>query len=225
MNDTMFYGGGGFDDGVDDDYDAPGCESQGTNFGDFENYQSQCADEIRKVDKIEVKYATVSKKVDVKRLKRDLWSELEVSTGMKNENDTEVKEDDDIESSPNDPINDDSCSPMDDSNKEEKKDDTEPDVVSFRNTVDKIDASQSQNGVTLPFYFICLLHLANEKGLRLDSPNLQDIIITSDDGTIDAEAAAALIPTVKKTRRKKKKVQYEVESDVENDFLDDEAVQ
>jgi condensin complex subunit 2 len=36
--------------------------------------------------------------------------------------------------------------------------------------------------VTLPFYFICLLHLANEKGLRLESTSLEDFMIMVDNG-------------------------------------------
>lgn len=47
-----------------------------------------------------------------------------------------------------------------------------------------LSASQEkQTGVTLPFYFICMLHLANEKGLRLEGRrDLSDFSVVSDTG-------------------------------------------
>jgi len=235
LNDTMIFGGNDHDDGGDDYGDGPGFnlnQSEVGFGGDYENYQSQTADDVRKINKVEVKYATVSKKVDVKRLKRDLWSELELSTGMKeaeeDNNDIESMKDnhDDVNNSS---VNDDSTQDHDDANassiedgNKDVGDNNKPDIVSFKDTVDKIDASQSQNGITLPFYFICLLHLANEKGLRLDSPNLHDIIISADDGTLDPSLSDD--PTLKgrKTRKKKKNIKYEVESD-EDEILSEEG--
>lgn len=35
--------------------------------------------------------------------------------------------------------------------------------TSFQDLVCEISSGQRQKDVTLPFYFICLLHLANEK--------------------------------------------------------------
>lgn len=40
---------------------------------------------------------------------------------------------------------------------------------------------EEQMGVTVPFYFICVLHLANEKGLRLEGrEDLRDFSVSSD---------------------------------------------
>lgn len=40
---------------------------------------------------------------------------------------------------------------------------------------------EEQSGVTVPFYFICLLHLANEKGLKLEGrEDLLDFSVESD---------------------------------------------
>ena len=36
---------------------------------------------------------------------------------------------------------------------------------------------------TVSFYFICCLHLANEKGLKFDSTGLEDFMISMDDGS------------------------------------------
>lgn len=40
---------------------------------------------------------------------------------------------------------------------------------------------EEQSGVTVPFYFICLLHLANEKGLKLEGrDDLLDFSVARD---------------------------------------------
>ena len=109
--------------------------------------------DIRKIDKIHVGYATVAKKVDVKRLKNDLWTELESKIGEKKLG-VDATPDGQDESSP-------------------------PEKLSFRETVQEMEnQGQTQTDVTLPFYFICLLHLANEKGLELESQGLHDFIIS-----------------------------------------------
>ena len=46
-----------------------------------------------------------------------------------------------------------------------------------------MEMAQSQTDVTVSFYFICCLHLANEKGLKLDSTGLEDFMISLDDGS------------------------------------------
>ena len=50
----------------------------------------------------------------------------------------------------------------------------EPTVVSFQETVRILGQEQSQTDITLPFYFICILHLANEKGLRLEQVGVEN---------------------------------------------------
>lgn len=43
---------------------------------------------------------------------------------------------------------------------------------------------EEQAGVTVPFYFICVLHLANEKGLRLEGrPDMTDFSVARDDSS------------------------------------------
>ena len=37
--------------------------------------------------------------------------------------------------------------------------------------------------MTVSFYFICCLHLANEKGLKLESTGLDDFKVSLDDGS------------------------------------------
>ena len=137
------FGGGGDNDDDDDEFVVPLLEN------------------VRKVDKVRVGYATVAKKVDVKRLKRDLWSELEshfTTTTSDNHNDLSGSPDSSITaiaSKPNVPA-------------------VEPTVVSFQETVRILGQEQSQTDITLPFYFICILHLANEKGLRLEQVGVEN---------------------------------------------------
>lgn len=125
-------------------------------------------DEVRKVEKIDIAYATVAKKVDVRRLKQDLWAELEDKTNWS----TLPPEVETVNEEKQDAIYED-----------EGLAKVEPRFVSFKETVEKMEMAQSQHDVTVSFYFICCLHLANEKGLKLDSTGLEDFMISLDDGS------------------------------------------
>jgi len=164
---------GGSLGGGDDDDGAGFCFAGDDNDDDEESgFIVPELDDVRKVDKVRVAYATVSKKVDVKRLKRDLWIELEAKLASRNKNDEEEKKEDDVDES--------------DADAEEKvaddesADPTARPTMSFQDAVGDMESSKSQADVTLPFYFICILHLANEKGLRLESKGLEDFDIYAD---------------------------------------------
>ena len=119
-------------------------------------------DDIRKVDKVKVAHATVAKKVDVRRLKKDLWTEVESKIApvsqaiVDHTNITSTNRNEFVEGDP---------------------------VLSFHDTVQKLTGFQKQEDVSLPFYFICMLHLANEKQLRLENnvDGLNDFVIFRDD--------------------------------------------
>jgi condensin complex subunit 2 len=159
-------GDGGFNFAYDDD-DANEPESNDVD------YNTDNFDEVRKVEKIDINYAQVAKKVDVRRLKKDLWTELEEKTAwikpeeFPDKADEEKEEEDDEDDMYEDP--------------RPKK--GEPQYVSFKETCEKLDNTQGQHGVTVSFYFICCLHLANEKGLKFDSNGLDDFMISLDDGS------------------------------------------
>merc|ERR1719253_1577889 len=149
--------GGGFDFAYDEGGDETMAHDDGADYN-LDNFEK-----VRKVEKINVAYATVAKKVDVRRLKKDLWAELEEKTAAS----ATVTDDEDAaveETKPGDHQG-------------------EPPHASFKQTVEMMDQGQSQSDVTVSFYFICLLHLANEKGLKLDSAGLDDFIISLDDGS------------------------------------------
>jgi condensin complex subunit 2 len=164
--------GGGDDDGGDGFCFANNDDDDNANGDDFFVHQLH---DVRKVDKVHVGHATVAKKVDVKRLKRDLWLELEscfaVSADKKegDEEDSVADADADDKEVPDDP-----ASPLPDGEQ------SAPHCLSFNDAVRDLEAAKSQADISLPFYFICVLHLANEKGLRLDSKGLEDFHIYKD---------------------------------------------
>lgn len=149
-----------------DEDDHGGFElAYGDDDGDADDdmdYRTDHFDEVRKVQKIDINYATVAKKVDVRRLKRDLWAELEEKTAVipPEEFSDAANDRDDIYANP--PVT---------------------KAVSFKETVETMEKAQSQHDVTVSFYFICCLHLANEKGLKLDSTGLEDFMISMNDGS------------------------------------------
>jgi len=156
------YGGGDDDGGFG--YNFGGDESDRED----EDFTVPVLEGVRKVQKVQVGYATVAKKVDVKRLKRDLWEELERTFQTRNSSeDSDIEEiDEHGENMPATPKDDTAAAACDG-------------PLSFHATVNDMQMTQSQVDVTLPFYFICVLHLANEKGLALESKGLEDFLIHS----------------------------------------------
>ena len=156
-----------FDDGVDDSYDdGPGFEMESNedegNFVEMDDYIVKDLDDVRKVDKVRVKHATVAKKVDVRRLKKDLWKEVDSRTAPKQPIDVEQN---------------------DESNNESPNEDVNPqEEILFKEVVDELGQNETQEDVSLAFYFICILHLANEKCLKLENGEngLNDFVITRD---------------------------------------------
>jgi len=152
-DDGSFGGGGDDDDGPGFDFGGGGDDMHDDDDDDEFLVQHEL-EGVRKVDKVQVGYAVVAKKVDVKRLKRDLWAELEQTFAGKTKSD---EDDDSVDS--------------------ETKDEEAENGMSFQDAVHDLEQQKTQMDVTLPFYFICILHLANEKGLRLESQGLDDFTI------------------------------------------------
>lgn len=169
--DTDDASGIGFDFGGDDDFD------EGDELNEF---VVPAMDDVRKVDKIDIGYATVARKVDVKRLKRDLWTELEQTFSLRKHDDeeeeTNISSDSTISEVSDSNIDNDGNHDNDDQDVEKGNIVT---TLSFQDTVRDMQTNQSQSDVTLPFYFICILHLCNEKGLALESKGLDDFVIHS----------------------------------------------
>ncbi|KAH9260754.1 hypothetical protein BASA81_001221 [Batrachochytrium salamandrivorans] len=148
------------DDGYDD-YIGGGGEDDGDYGGDDGEDEHDYLDQsemrlvapAHHVERIRVAYATRAKKVDVKQLKVDLWDTI-------------------------DTLNPDVEKPQE----EEEKMEEEPAKVSLTGSIRMTQVQNPQPAeaevITVPFYFICMLHLANEKGLELhSSQDLDDIAI------------------------------------------------
>lgn len=159
-----------YDDGADYDDDGPGFELHHDD--DTDDFVVKELEGVRKVGKIQIGHASVAKKVDVKRLKKDLWIELESKTTPDL---AEILSTENHESSSSDDFNDTQLEKRDITVNTEK-------IVSFKDTVEKLGATEAQEDVSLAFYFICVLHLANEKGLKLENGEhgLQDFTISRD---------------------------------------------
>jgi condensin complex subunit 2 len=213
MNGDMLFNDESCDDGPgfqfnggedDDDSHAEGCVGN-------DDYAVKELAGIRKVAKVRVGFATVAKKVDVKRLKKDLWQELQSRIGVfdvDSSTDEEARTDQAADDAERQSLE----NAQDCSTKCEAA--SSGNELSFQRIVSHLDAQQSQVDVTLPFYFICVLHLANEKGLKLEAQggNLKDFIVRKDDGTI-IEAREIFSndsqPSRERTQRGTKSVNYE----------------
>ena len=139
----------------DDDDGGGGFEGNDCDGGfmDDDHFNTEL-DGVRKVERIEVGYATTSTKVDIKKLKNDLWAELQCHRSVNPENPEEL--DGTFEGDTGSP-------------------------VSFKGTQDKLNLMQKQADASTAYYFICVLHLANEKGLRLEGrEDLLDFTIAKD---------------------------------------------
>jgi len=171
-----------FDDGVDDSYDdGPAfnftADEDGGRVDDFTestNFIEKNIEGVRLIEKVSIGYATVAKRVDVRSLKKNLWAELEARIGDEEKN-AEVQEEDSVSTlltSFSVPVEREAATVSS----------PEQSQVSFQSIVNTMDSKQTQADATVPFYFICLLHLANEKGLYLDSSGmgLEDFLICKD---------------------------------------------
>ncbi|XP_032937361.1 condensin complex subunit 2 isoform X2 [Catharus ustulatus] len=108
--------------------------------------------EPQKIHKINIQYARTAKRMDMRRLKQNMW-ELLTEQGAAAE-------------------------------EEEPKEGTDPEVVGEKALSDltkdllhRLPPTMATN-LSVPLAFVCLLHLANEKNLRLESTkDLSDIVV------------------------------------------------
>ena len=133
------------------------------------------AQSAKRVEKIEIGYAKVAKRVNVRRLKTDLWAAVDRGCLGRRRGDEEKPVDEIVQTVIKKDFGLDVESPSSDT-------DGATDSLSFQETIADIAGSQrGGKDVTLPFYFICLLHLANEKTLKIEGhPNMMDLTISKD---------------------------------------------
>ena len=123
-----------------------------------------------------MKHATRAKRVDVRELKHQIWediSTLDATNPKGSDGDEEEKNDGKEEN--------DAAEMAAGAGGKKALLGGAADHKSFADVMTKCAAGQSQSGVTLPFYFICVLHLANEHGLKLEgNDELSDFTIAMD---------------------------------------------
>lgn len=163
-----------------DDSNLTGSSPDNTGFEcDAPSAAIDLIPEPTRVEKIDINYAKVAKKVDVRQLKCGIWSRLcgERSPSIDPEDDAEKR-----------------SSQADDAERNERNgSQAGPDATDIRDgksqtlqdVVRKLPTfvpPTSLSDVSLPYIFICLLHLANEKTLAISQPNdgsLGDLVIES----------------------------------------------
>ena len=140
-------------------------DGQGTTFG------SQLVTQSNRVRPEYVQYARVAKKVDVRRLKEEMWRGMDL---------TEVSASFVTNQVPN--IFQPAPTLTEHSQMEPSK--MKPDTLMFTsviNSLQNVYPRQAMQDISTSFCFICLLHLANEKGLRIDNENgLEELSIRRD---------------------------------------------
>mmetsp|Transcript_5619 Transcript_5619/g.10528 ORF Transcript_5619/g.10528 Transcript_5619/m.10528 type:complete len:688 (-) Transcript_5619:11-2074(-) len=156
-------GSPGFQDNYDDNDDAAGFFDEYTAPSEGGAQLDGLVAPSHVVEKVKVNYEKRAKRVDVKKLKSTLWTELEDLRHVQAEN-TEDGDDSNNE----------------DSDEDESQDgDNRPtQQVSFVDSIASAAPKIDDEDVTVPFYFICLLHLANENNLELKGhPDMADFTI------------------------------------------------
>ncbi|XP_052772258.1 condensin complex subunit 2-like isoform X2 [Mya arenaria] len=122
-----------------------------------------------KVAKIDIDYAKTAKKLDVKRLKSSMWHLLKASpkTSDQPQGTEEGNENNSASVEP---------SPGPSSENKEMQGQT-----TFQKLLDDLPekvSGQTAKNLSVPIAFVCLLHLANEKTLKIETMNMEDLLIT-----------------------------------------------
>lgn len=153
-----------------------------------------------------VAYARVAKKVDVRRLKTEMWRGMgdrlisamdsETQPGDETNPPEEHRETDDDGPPTPTPIH---KRPRLSSDLEDPKNNGHLRFTQIMNSLKSVYAPETLRDISTSFGFICLLHLANEQGLMLQNDdetsglglgNLEEIFVTKDVNAIIDESAA-----------------------------------
>ncbi|EGC39817.1 hypothetical protein DICPUDRAFT_96447 [Dictyostelium purpureum] len=112
--------------------------------------------EPRKVNRIDINYAKVSKKIDVKQLKTSVWNLIEKKEENEDTSESETIQED----------GDDSFGSL---------------IENLHIEQNQLRAQNKPTAgeVSIPLAFICVLHLANEKNLSLDQEDINNFFISN----------------------------------------------
>ncbi|GAA5982564.1 hypothetical protein JCM10908_006700 [Rhodotorula pacifica] len=150
--DTQWLAGG------EDDF-TPELEDEDGEGKELDDLAAATQGQLRRVRPEMVSYAKRAKRVDIKKLKDSVWKELEeVVLPVKHYPDSPVYD-------PTAPL----PEAEESSAPKQKAEALVPVVSGLR----KMYPKDKMEEISTSFMFICLLHLANEKGLRLQTPRLE----------------------------------------------------
>jgi hypothetical protein len=161
-------------EGHGNDHEGQNLENEQSIFGGLEDDYSgrQLLKAERIIEKIDVHYEKIAKRVDVKKLKKSIWDHLEKEEKiLTSKQEKELQE----ERRPEDMIDKENMTHETENqmqtlsnefNKAQISTCTNKPTTSFAHVVENVAVKVPSN-VTVSFYFICMLHLANEKGLEL----------------------------------------------------------
>jgi len=135
-----------------------------------------------------VNYAKKAKRVDVKKLKENIWRELEELTI---ELESEAHMNDDEGGGKDDPPDQDMENTEGDGMGKKRKTKTFTKVINGLRTM---YPQEKMEEISTSFCFICLLHLANEKGLRIQSISQPNPPLASSTADIADLHHSALLP-------------------------------
>ncbi|KAI1103346.1 barren [Jackrogersella minutella] len=179
FDDEMPLPGGGMLDDDDDefadarDHFSPGADAPATQdigiTGMLDNgmttggFGTQLVTSTRRLRPEYVQYARVAKKVDVRRLKEELWKGMGVFETLEDPNRSRLP------------------TPPTEAEKEAKADPPPLKFTDVMNDLQTVYPKAVMDDISTSFCFICLLHLANEKGLAIENtPELLELEIRRD---------------------------------------------
>ena len=197
-----------YNDYVEDDDDEYGFQDQGffgpggadavanttllglgfglESHGDGNDYASQLVSEPKRVKSAYISFSKTAKKVDVKKLKDNIWKEMTAQSlkrqpgnrddgerkKSRKEGEEETESDKDAEARNEGEEDDDEQDPSGDYVKKEQR------FTEIIGGLSKMYPEQKLKDISVPFCFICLLHLANEKNLSIEgTDSLSELVI------------------------------------------------
>lgn len=129
-----------------------------------------------KVEKIDINYAKTAKKLDVKKLKGVIWHLLTKKSKKEDKNNDKGSTEEGMEESGEKPTENGPGSSA------SSNDSTDMNgSLSFQELLNDLPQNVSSHmakNLSVPIAFVCLLHLANEKTLKIESENMSDLKIT-----------------------------------------------
>ncbi|KAG0275168.1 hypothetical protein BGZ95_009121 [Linnemannia exigua] len=153
--------------------------------GDGNDYASQMVAQPKRVKSTSINFSKTAKKVDVKKLKDNIWKEMTQQSlkrqSGRDDHDRRRNKKANIEGDGDEDDNDE----RDQSGEDEDDDDGDGEYVKKEQRfteiiggLNKVYPEHKLRDISVPFCFICLLHLANEKDLEIEgSENLAELVV------------------------------------------------